>query len=300
MHSEKGACGRPFYLPGSRLDILLLKWTIEQNRNNQGVIDSATTLNALRRRISVLDKGRGREARGYVTTGHAGLDGALGGGLARGRLHEVFAPDAEDAVAACGFALLLALRAGVKAGPLLWLRTDGASRRSGMPYGPGLVEIGIDPAALLLGVMPDEAMLLRGAIDALRCPALGAVVVECWGNPAILDLTASRRLTLAAEASGVTAFFLRPDGEPTPSSADTRWQVSAAPSTPLPANAPGSTTFDINLLRRRAGPDGMTWRLEWNRDRGCFTEPALPGAVVSLPAAGPLADRSTRSVGFAA
>jgi protein ImuA len=110
------------------------------------------------------------------------------------------------------------------------------------------------------------------------------------GQSPRLDLTASRRLALAAEKSGVTLLLLRIDAQASPSAADTRWQVAAAPSQALEANAPGPVALDIELLRRRAGPAGMRWRVEWNRDACAFREPALSGAVVSLPSHRPAAD----------
>src|SRR3546814_3035361 len=71
------------------------------------------------------------------------------------------------------------------------------------------------------------------------------------------------------------------------------------PSQALEANAPGHAALEIELLRRRAGPPGMRWRVEWNRDECIFREPALSGAVVSLPFGRPAADkrplRRTRS-----
>lgn len=252
--------------------------------------ESLSSLAALRRRIATLE-GRRVETRALFATGHASLDDSLGGGLAQGKLHELFGGE-EDSAACAAFAILLALLAGGGTAPLLWLRTDGGERMGGGLYGPGLVDLGVDPVRLLVATMPDEAMLLRAAADALRCRALGAIVVECWGNPRILDLTASRRLTLAAEARSVTALLLRLDARPEPSAAETRWQVAAAPSCPLPADAPGRSAFDLSLLRRRSGPDGQSWRLEWNRDRRCFEQganPALSGAVVPLPADGPAA-----------
>lgn len=265
--------------------------------------ESIQTLSALRRQIAMLADTRLPTAQGHVASGHVPLDQALGGGFARARVHELFAADPEDAGSATGLALLLAMLAGEGAGaPLLWLRTDGAGRCCGMPYGPGLMELGIDPARLLIGVMRDEAMLLRAAADALRCRRLGGVVIECWGNPRILDLTASRRLALAAEGSGVTAMLARIDARPMPSAAETRWQVTAAPSVPI-AGTPGASAFDIMLMRRRAGPDGQRWRLEWNRDRRCFVqvdEQALPGAMVPVPAARPAADRTAGPLGLRA
>jgi protein ImuA len=267
------------------------------------VTDSIHSLTALRRRIARLEGGRSHAVHGGFTTGHEGLDSGLGGGFARGRIHELFGREAQDAGSASAFAMLLALRASAEGRSMLWLRTDKAVRQCGTLYGPGLAELGVDPAALLLGIMPDDKAVLRAAADALRCTALGAVVIECWGNPAILDLTASRRLALAAENAGTTAIFLRLDAVSSPSAAETRWQVAAAPSSPLAANAPGHSVFDIVLLRRRAGLDGLAWRMEWNRDRRCFVEPGeqtLSGAVVPVPASGPAAYRGTRAMGAVA
>lgn len=263
--------------------------------------DSYPSLAALRRRIAALDRARPVEDVDMLVTGHDGLDAALSGGLAKGRLHELFGAEAEDGCSAAGFALLLGLLAGAdEARPLLWLRTEGAEQVGGRLYGPGLAVLGLDPAYLLLGVMQDEAILLRAAADALRCPGLAAVVIECRGNPRILDLTASRRLTLAAEGSGVMALLLRLDARPSPSAADTRWRIAAAPSgggTGMRGDRLlGRSAFDIELLRRRSGPDGLRCRLEWNRDKRSFEDPgqqaALSGAVVSLPATGPAADRA--------
>jgi len=155
----------------------------------------------------------------------------------------------------------------------------------------GVRHVGIllEPDALVLGQAADTRALLKSASDAARCPGLKALIVECWGKCPELDLTVSRRLALAAEKSGVTLFLLRLEAEPLPSAADTRWSVSAAPSIPLEADAPGPPMFEIELLRRRSGPSGMRWRLEWDRDQIIFREPAHIGAVVPLPAGRPVA-----------
>lgn len=274
--------------------------------------ESVKTLAALRRHIASLEGIPASRPCARVETGHAMLDRALDGGLARGRVHEFFAA-AEEEGAVAGLGLILG-RLAAEDAPLLWLRTAAAGRAGGMPYGPGLAAMGIDPARLVIGVMADDAMLLRAAVDALRCPALGALMVELRGRAPLLDLTASRRLALAAEGSGVTALLLRIGGDPVPSAADTRWQVAAAPSTPLPGNGPGMSVFDLRLLRRRAGRDGLHWRLAWDSERAVFDEisgggrnerhdhgqdsggrdrPApLSGAVVPLSADRSAADRA--------
>ncbi|MCW2362620.1 MULTISPECIES: ImuA family protein [Sphingobium] len=216
--------------------------------------------------------------------GIAAIDTLLGGGLARGRVHEVYAAEVDDVAAAAGFVVSLATGLSEADGKVLWLRERQASRKGGVAQGHGWAELGGAPGLGLIGTVRDGMDLLRAAVDALRCSGLSAVVVEGWGPMPALDLTASRRLTLAAEKSGVTLLLLRPDAPPVPSAGQTRWQVAAAPSLALPGNAPGLPTFDVTLLRQRSGPCGLSWRLEWDRDRRLFREAALSGAVVSAPA----------------
>jgi protein ImuA len=251
--------------------------------------ESVDHLAMLRRNLASIAGGRLLSDDKRIATGHPALDAALGGGLARGRVHELFAAEADDGPSAAGFAAMLALRSVGRRALLFWLRTDEAERHDGVIHAPGLIELGGDPDSLVLGQAPDVKALLRVAADAARCPGLGALIVEAHGKCPALDLTASRRLALAVEQSGATLFLLRIGSSPVPSAADTRWAVSAAPSQALEANAPGAPTFDIELLRRRSGPAGMRWRLEWNRDRLSFTDPALPGAVVPLPSRRPAA-----------
>lgn len=269
--------------------------------------ESINSLAALKRHIAALDRTPASTVGcARLATGHAGLDAALDGGLLRGRVHELFGA-AEEEGAAAGLALILARLAADDA-PLLWLRTTTSAKVGGSPYGPGLAALGLDPARLLIGLMADDAMLLRAAVEGLRCPALGALLIELRGRAPLLDLTASRRLALAAEQSGVTAFLLRVGGDPVPSAAETRWQVAAAPSDPLPGNAPGHSAFALSLLRRRAGPDGLAWRLIWDGEKGAFGDgrherhehgqdgqqggAPLSGALVPLPADRSAADRA--------
>jgi protein ImuA len=90
----------------------------------------------------------------------------------------------------------------------------------------------------------------------------------------------------------VTILIVRAGAAPIPSAAETRWEVAAAPSPPIEAEAPGPPAFAVRLLRRRGGPAGMEYSLEWNRDQACFRETALSGALVSLPAGRSVADRA--------
>ena len=246
--------------------------------------ESSSTLAALKRRIASLEGHASARVDRLFRLGDEALDARLGGGLAHGRLHEIFAFEPEDGASAAGFALMLAMRAAPTL-PILWLREE-AGERAGRLHAPGLSEIGLDPGRLVLAIARDSAALLKAAGDSVRCAGLGAVVIEPWRAPHLIDLTLSRRLALAAEQSGVAALLLRAGAEPEPSAAQTRWGVRAAISTALPADAPGNPAFDISLLRHRGGPDGLAWRMEWNRDQFSFSAAPLSGAVLPLSGGG--------------
>jgi protein ImuA len=224
------------------------------------------------------------------------VDAVLGDGLARGRLHEIYAMEEGDSAAVAGFAAAVAACLGDASQTSLWLRPLRAVRSGGLIQANGWVELGGSLSNVLIGQLPDGMALLRAAVDALRCPALGAVIVESWGTMRELDLTASRRLALAAEKSGVPLLLLRIDATPVPSAAQTRWQVASAPSRALPGNAPGLPAFDVTLLRQRSGRCGLGWRLEWDRDRRIFREAALSGAVVPVPSGRPAAAGGGRPI----
>lgn len=224
-----------------------------------------------------------------ITLGHPATDTRLHGGLARAALHEVFADADSDGSAATAFALLLALRALGPAQTLLWVRDDRAPRSNGFLHAPGLVDLGCDPARLIMVVAPDALGVLRAGLDGVRCGQLGAILLELHGAVPRLDLTASRRLAMAAAQSGVFTLVLRVDATPVPSAAQTRWSIACAPSaplaaTPLAAEAPGHPAFDIALLRHRGGIAPFNTRLEWNRDRRSFAP--LSGGASSLSAVG--------------
>lgn len=225
--------------------------------------------------------------------GAAEVDGVLGGGLARGALHEIFASRLADAGAASGFAAALARRAAGRRRALVWVRQSFAGGEIGRLYAPGLAGLGCDPGAVILVELRDGLAVLRAGLEAARCDALAGVVIEPWGEPKSLDFTATRRLALAATGSGVTVFLLRLGAAPGPSAARTRWRVAAGPSRPLAADAPGLPSFDVTLLRHRAGVAGHGWRLEWDHEQLVFRIAACPAPlsrpVVSVPAGRPAA-----------
>ena len=139
------------------------------------------------------------------------------------------------------------------------------------------------------GLSPAAAAEVRDRIQSSSQTALflsvGAVLLSAWGEARAMTLTASRRLSLAAQAGTATLFLARAGAVPAPSAALTRWSVGAAPSTPLEAGAPGRPSFSATLLRHRGGVEPGTWIMEWDRERRAFLERSpVSGAVVPVAA----------------
>jgi protein ImuA len=241
------------------------------------------TLATLRGRIERIEAHGDAPGLNRVALGHASADAMLRGGLAVAAVHEVFAEGRQGAVAT-GFIAGLSGRI-TRRRPLVWVRQDFSEVESGALSMSGLSELGLDPRLLVTVRAADVDSALRSAADALACDALGAVVLEVFGEARQLDLVASRKLTLAAQASGVTALLLRIAATPIPSTAETRWIVRAAHSPPGSAfSAWGAPMFDVELVRNRHGPVGR-WIMEWKCDECLFSEPsAYPQPVAATPA----------------
>src|SRR5476651_52641 len=178
-----------------------------------------------------------------MALGHAEADATLQGGLALGAMHEVFAEGRHSAAATVFVAGLMGRAAARR--PLVWVRQDFREIESGALSMSGLTALGLDPRLLVTVRAADVDTALKTAADALACDAVGVVVLEVWGEARQLDLVASRKLTLAAQMSGVTGLVLRVAAEPLPSTAETRWIVRAAHSPP--PSAWGAPVFDAQL-----------------------------------------------------
>ncbi|CAO3417952.1 ImuA family protein [Azospirillum endophyticum] len=252
--------------------------------------DRAGVIADLRARIRRME-GAGGEGGRTLPFGIDSVDGHLpDGGLPLGCLHAV---TAEEPGAGTGFAAALLARLATPKAPALWIL------RGRDLYAPGLAAYGLTPDRLLAvrAVRPGDA--LWAMEEALRCPALSVVLGELE-RP---DLTASRRLQLAAESSGVTGFLLEssaglPGGSAKGkraedlSAAVTRWRLNAAHSldeeedaAPCPAGGlPGLGTprWSVALERCRGGRPGR-WTLAWDgagwRDVGTGMEAALGQAA---------------------
>ncbi|MEQ8268358.1 MAG: hypothetical protein RH982_14275 [Parvibaculum sp.] len=213
----------------------------------------------------------GRHA--VMPLGTAAIDEALPeGGLKLGALHEIAAATYGDMGAATGFlAALTALVHERSSLPVLWCEAGHSPFDMGRLYGPGLAAFGLDPARLVLVSPPRDNDCLWVMEEALRSHAFAAVVGEIEASSPSLDLTATRRLQLAAEAAEMpvllfTGYAKKAMG--TASVAVSRWHVTAAPSAHVPyaderENLPGLPCWDVSLVRSRGGQPGQ-WLLEWN------------------------------------
>ena len=213
------------------------------------------------------------------TLGAQEVDARLRGGLSRYALHEIFAGQSADVATASAFALLLALRLPEPKGKIFWIAEEKQERNSGRLYPPGLADLGFDPSSMVVVRTANMLDTLRAAADASRSKAASAVILEAHGGARMIDLTSTRRLSLAAVDSGVLALLLRVDAMPMPSAASSRWQIRSAPSKEFSAAAPGLPTFDISLLRHRGGLAPFEARIVWDHERQIFHDAPLSGGL---------------------
>ncbi|MGH7075799.1 MAG: ImuA family protein [Stellaceae bacterium] len=230
----------------------------------------------MRQHVARLEQG-GRVSAGPVLPfGLAAIDARLpGGGLALGALHEVsgVGPDEEDGAIPAAFIAGIVARID-PARPVLWCQAAS----DGDLYGPGLAACGLKPERLVLARPHSAVDLLWTMEEGLRTRTLAAVV----GEMADLPGPASRRLQLAAEDSGVTAFALRrfrvgSETARSPIAAVTRWQVAVLPSVPKPGEPGiGRPRWRLELWRARGGAPA-DWIVEASDATGHVALPAALG-----------------------
>jgi protein ImuA len=274
-------------------------------------VGNPTSLEQLKEQIRQLE-GFGGKLTGtspqVLPFGVGAIDDHLpGGGLLRGALHEIFADDAGIATAFC------ALLAGRLAGDtenhaILWCERPW-TLDAGALYGPALLQFGIDPARMIMVRPRRDTDALWAMEEGLRCGRVAAVIGEITD----MSLTASRRLQLAAEETGVTALMLRPKTDkPAPSAAVTRWRLDAVEHETRYADVSETAERANDNDRKRPGPPGLdsdgppglgaarwraelfrcrggvaaNWMMEWNDETGNFSlaaeicdRPAVPSAA---------------------
>ncbi|WP_299025763.1 hypothetical protein [uncultured Sulfitobacter sp.] len=145
--------------------------------------------------------------------------------------------------------------------PVLWVQDRASRLENGRVYGPALKGV------RLLRVEVSHARDVLWAMEeGAACAGLSAVVGEVHGAPPVLDFTATKRLGMRAEASGVPVWLIRSGTVEGLSAARERWRIGALPSEVHPYNAaaPGAALWEAELFRARGRSPG-TWVV---RDEG--------------------------------
>ncbi len=244
------------------------------------VFPSAERLDALRAEVRAIVP----ETRPHAVRLPFGIDivdaGLAGDGLAAHALHEVAGETTSlgDDAAATLFTAGIAARSGAK-GIVLWVlsRLD--------LFAPGLAQAGLTPDRLIQVDARRDEDALAVMEEGLRHGGLAAVVCEVTRA----DLTATRRLQLAAEEGGTLALLLRrwkrssTDPLAIGSAAATRWRIGCAPSVPLPVAGVGRACWNVAVVRQRGG-DPHHWLLEACDAQGRLAVPAEPRDRSAVPA----------------
>ena len=144
----------------------------------------------------------------------------------------------------------------------MWVRPNWAEG--------GLNPLGLndfyDPSQVLVSITPSHTQALAVAEEALREKAVALVVIEIL-QP--IDLTAGRRLQLAAKAGGTTGLALVQDGMGSLST-ETRWRC-----TPV-FDANDSTLQHWELIKNKTGTLG-SWYVRWDRTARSMFVVSPPG-----------------------
>ena len=219
---------------------------------------NVSRVEALRRQIAQLDDCRRWEGAKPISSGCGPLDDILPeGGIRRGTLVE-----------------WLAKGEGSGAGTLAWLAGREASRPGGAIVVLDARRDFCPPAAVRLGVEPENLIVVRAATaadtfwaldQALRCPAVAAVLAWPEAQNGKLDGRTLRRWQLAAEESGTLGLLIRPAAvRHQPSWADVRLLVEPLPGVGHVSNVPDPKRrrLRIHLLRCRGTADGRNVDVE--------------------------------------
>lgn len=210
-------------------------------------------LERLRAQVRAIEGGGMAFGREAASLGEAAIDTALPwGGLPYRALHEVSGLAATSAVAA------LARRFLRRGGSLVWCRDTELTPELGELYGPGLARFGLSPERVVVVQARGEAEVAWAFEEALRCRGVACAVAEIGR----LDLLTSRRLQLAVETGGGAGLVLRPELEPSPNAALTRWRAEPVP-------AAHGIFWRLSLWRIKGGAPGV-WTVRWDEQALSF------------------------------
>lgn len=178
-------------------------------------------------------------------------------------VHEFLCGGREESAATSGFVsgLLSRLMDGAKV--CLWIGTHRAV------FPAAVKTFHIPPENVLFVEMSRQKDVLWAVEEALKYKGLAAVVGELQA----MNFVQSRRLQLAVERSGVTAFILRhltkqSAGQMGTTASTIRWRIRPLPSVPVQEGLPGVgfPRWEAEMLKVRNGNPGR-WKVEWRAGR---------------------------------
>lgn len=178
--------------------------------------------------------------------------------LRKNRVHEV---------SGCGALGFAGIAASQGKGKTLWIRQVWRADQ----LNPTGLSAFHNPSQILLAQVKDQMEGLAVMEEALRDGSVSLVVIEL-DQP--LDLTAGRRLQLAAKTGGTTGLCIIPEGMGS-NAAETRWQCEPV----FNAAQADSTLMRWSLIKNKSGTL-CDWYVRWDATK---PNPADRLAVVSAP-----------------
>ncbi len=210
--------------------------------------------------------------------------------LAFGALHEIAGTQERAYWSGLGFTLALAgVCARLRRGAVVWVREARFAQDYGVPHAWGLPLFGVRPGRVVLVCPETDKDVLWGLEAAVQEARIAAVVGEipppAGGRERGYGLTASRRLHLAAQRSGVPLLIFRGRKTGQPSAARSRWLIAPGARRAEDDWAP---RWQADLEMCRAGPGQVVhrgrWDLEWDHEAYRFRlaapladRPPVPG-----------------------
>lgn len=177
-----------------------------------------------------------------------------------GWLHELWAPHQRDHTTAMAWALS-SIPSDEK--PFLWVTNPDLLREQGVPYGHGIKGLAINPDQFVLVKASSQADSLWALEEAIKSGAFTAVI----GELSDIDLTSSRRLSLAVQAHEARCLLLMRSEMSPQSVAYSRWRIEAHPSRKdagkTEADWAGRPCLQALLHKHRGGELPRKTLLEW-------------------------------------
>ncbi|WP_162844846.1 ImuA family protein [Pontivivens insulae] len=194
-----------------------------------------------------------------------------------------------DVMSDAGVSALLLAKLASTGKTILWVGDRQSFREGGDLYMASKVKWGF-----LHCKVPRALDVLQAMEDGLGSSGLGAVIGEIWGEPYEVSFTATKRLALRSEESGIPCVLIRHNARPNLSAARNRFSIASLPSAPNfdDPNAPGDPRWRVELFKSRHQIPG-TWIVK--HDRAANHLDFIPLATDRTVGAGISASKRTTS-----